>query len=915
MRSEMFIETSSLNDVERMFGGGFDINTQINNDPILKSKGGDLISLYAPLLQDGQVLSNLQQRISGCFVNPMVVTPASDRAEDEKIAEEVKTLLERDDIQKSCQQILLSGLFYGFVPAEILWEPDGRQFAIKELKVRKPHRFAFSADGQLRLKREGESQTTELLQEKFIIFRAGNIDSDSPYGRGLAYQLFWPVNFKRLAAKWWARLGESVAVPTGVVKYPTGANEEQKQMAAEAIRAVINNSRIAIPEGMTVEFLETKAKGEPLENQLNYYNSVISKIILSQTMTTDDGSSKSQAQVHKDVADAICRGDSNLLDSVLQKQLVNRYVAYNWPSSPPPKVFRDWSEEEDRNKLAAHDRILHGMGIVVRDDRIQKRYGADFEKKAPDDPIAEKVDDAEQKAHQRNFAETWQRRTTLPLVDSLTRLQEYLDGSMGFEDFEARMRFLYADQSNDPALLQALERAILNAFVAGSAGVDNIHELMIDVGEQFTDGDGVDFFGLPDKQAAEYLRNKGYRYSLRHTDWYGKAHARAFTVAKMIDLDLLSETREALLQAIEQGTTFAEFKDGLIPKMQKRGWWGRRPVINPETGEVVTAQLGSNARLETIFRTNIASAHAASQWRRIRETKHDFPYLQYQTVGDSRVRDEHAAWDDIVLPVGDRFWRTHFPPNGYRCRCWVRQISQARIKAEGLKVSKRPAMPTRKVTDKVTGEVRRVPEGITAGFEHNAGMAERTAPAIADLPAKIYQDPKEHDVDWWNSFGAGLPEGLASKSTRPSKLGRANDTPEAWQNWLDAAHLSPKAREISLTDALGVKVVLTERLVAHLRGEDLPEGDKGREKKQKDNRDQDYRAIVETIQNPDEIWLAPFGKKQNRLRQRYLKSYQQLGQIFVLERDASGHIAVTGFGMSLKQLNALRKGYPVYRLK
>ncbi len=43
--------------------------------------------------------------------------------------------------------------------------------------------------------------------------------------------------------------------------------------------------------------------------------------------------------------------------------------------------------------------------------------------------------------------------------------------------------------------------------------------------------------------------------------------------------------------------------------------------------------------------------------------------LQYRTVGDDRVRPEHAAMHGITLPPSDPFWASYYPPNGWNCRC------------------------------------------------------------------------------------------------------------------------------------------------------------------------------------------------------------------------------------------------------
>ena len=52
------------------------------------------------------------------------------------------------------------------------------------------------------------------------------------------------------------------------------------------------------------------------------------------------------------------------------------------------------------------------------------------------------------------------------------------------------------------------------------------------------------------------------------------------------------------------------------------------------------------------------------------------PLLQYQTIGDGRVRPTHAALDNIIRPISDPFWKQYYPPNGWRCRCTVIQLSE-----------------------------------------------------------------------------------------------------------------------------------------------------------------------------------------------------------------------------------------------
>lgn len=79
-------------------------------------------------------------------------------------------------------------------------------------------------------------------------------------------------------------------------------------------------------------------------------------------------------------------------------------------------------------------------------------------------------------------------------------------------------------------------------------------------------------------------------------------------------------------------------------------------------------------RAEYNFAT--ASAEMAAKWEQY-EREGDRYYLQYRTVGDSHVREEHAALNGTTLPVSHPFWDTHFPPNGWNCRCLAVQVRKS----------------------------------------------------------------------------------------------------------------------------------------------------------------------------------------------------------------------------------------------
>ena len=72
------------------------------------------------------------------------------------------------------------------------------------------------------------------------------------------------------------------------------------------------------------------------------------------------------------------------------------------------------------------------------------------------------------------------------------------------------------------------------------------------------------------------------------------------------------------------------------------------------------------------------------KWLEIQEQKDVFPWLQYQTKEDNRVRPEHDRLNGLILAADDPFWSQYYPPNGWRCRCTVKPYTDAQLEKQKL---------------------------------------------------------------------------------------------------------------------------------------------------------------------------------------------------------------------------------------
>ena len=189
-------------------------------------------------------------------------------------------------------------------------------------------------------------------------------------------------------------------------------------------------------------------------------------------------------------------------------------------------------------------------------------------------------------------------------------------------------------------------------------------------------------------------------------------------------LDILEAIYQAVMDAGAEGQTLRQFQKSLTPILQKKGWWGVKPLLDPVTGDMVEARLGSPRRLRVIYDTNMRTARAAGQWGRIQRGKRSHPYLIYELGPSREHRDQHVAWQGLILPVDHPFWEAHYPPNGWGCKCRVRAITQAeygRLEGSGRYSTEAPATKYKQWVNKRTGEIERVAEGVHPAFNYHIG--------------------------------------------------------------------------------------------------------------------------------------------------------------------------------------------------
>ena len=163
------------------------------------------------------------------------------------------------------------------------------------------------------------------------------------------------------------------------------------------------------------------------------------------------------------------------------------------------------------------------------------------------------------------------------------------------------------------------------------------------------------------------------------------SHDKAFTIAGVTSKALLKDLHSAVQELIDEGMTLKEFNDQFEDIVAKHGWTGW-------TGEG-TAR-GRAWRSRIIADTNLRTSYAAGRWQQQQATKDVRSYLLYKHRDDEMYpRPVHVAWHGVVLPIDHDWWKTHYPPCGYGCKCQVFSLSAADLESYRLTVTPDDRIP------------------------------------------------------------------------------------------------------------------------------------------------------------------------------------------------------------------------------
>ncbi|MDR3146838.1 MAG: DUF935 domain-containing protein [Treponema sp.] len=357
-------------------------------------KRGECPAEYLELAQDIElkdlhyrsVISTRKDTITGLEIK---VVPASEDKDDMELADAV----ERDILNNASAKLynlirdMLDALTKGFSVSEIVWDTDKTPWKPKQYKFRDPRWFQYDKEtGKTLMLRSPLGNELEALKPFQFVVHEPHLVSGNQITAGLALPALYYWMLKNYDVTSWAAFIDRYGYPIRIGKYGKKATEQDRATLKRAVAAIGQDFGAVIPESALLEILEPKHAAETsnvYKNMADWVDKQISKLVLGQTMTTDEGSSRAQSETHDKVRDDIADSDIQQVVETLNAALAIPYINLNFGEQENyPKIDLFKPDKTNVDQIITAVEKLGPQGLKVKADEVRSLLGLSNPEKA-----------------------------------------------------------------------------------------------------------------------------------------------------------------------------------------------------------------------------------------------------------------------------------------------------------------------------------------------------------------------------------------------------------------------------------------------------------------------------------------------------------------------------------------------------
>jgi hypothetical protein len=485
---------------------------------------------------------------------------------------------------------------------------------------------------------------------------------------GLLYKATPHIIWKRNAEQSWAEFCEKFGIP---MRYAT--TNKRDKATIDRIELMLDKlgsaAQAVFPEGTVLDFQEAKTQDafEVFDKLIERANSEISKLINAVTMISDNGSSKSQSQVHQEINQKIIDSDASDFAGTMNWIVGPQLYALGYGFNPETEEWI-WDETEVLS-LGALWNIVQGILKFYEIDQnwLVEKFAIPItgirKTPLPDAPTSGNIPN--------NMAE-------LEKVINDTILKAIQSATLNFNS--AQSKKARSSELFDMAAYQALlsKHSKGEALKVSNSVLDSLFLKAVDA---FFKNPSNTPSTLNDGEWNDLYTHVANQFWSGITSGFGQ---------DLSNPDLTTADEQVLKQLRENIYTFSAYKNYQLLLSLNKELLDENGKIREWADFKTKAQELNNQYnvnwLSAEYDTAIASAQFQARYSQFVEEADQYDVM-FQTVGDDRVRDSHQVLDGIVAEATDEIVMTLATPLAFRCRCeWIQIARGSRVRTDKSKI-------------------------------------------------------------------------------------------------------------------------------------------------------------------------------------------------------------------------------------
>jgi len=678
------------------------------------------------------------------------------------------------------------------------------------------------------------------------------LGGENPLGiiNDIVPNLIW----KRNVAQSWAEFCEKFGMPL-VSATTNNPNPDHVAQVEKQLLSLAEASVGVFPEGTSIKFDEANRT-----DAYNVYSKFIEQnskeiagVIVGSNTLSESANNRSQTEVHERSLDyKIAQADRREIAFTVNDILFPILQNHGYTYISDDDVF-EWIESKEELDLEKYWTITQGLlqhyevdpewisqtfDIPILNERMRAREeDASLSSEKSEDETDQEAEDSEEleqdkkelKNNTFNQVLAWFKQTLNGVLNSKKKVQTVEIRLPNYETCcHNDTHFPQAKTDEFASKLDELTEQIAEKIHANQSTLSKEALLIVQETNAILNGLKTGVFGT---QGVNQLAN----YDLKTHELYAMMEYNVFAFATSKTIARIENMKELVFDEKHAVRPFHEFLE-----LAKKGMRS----FNREW-------------LRTEYNLAIATGQNALTYNRLVNDEAT-EYVQYQTVGDGNVRDEHRLLDGKIFHIKDREAMRVYPPNGYGCRCEMVAV-----------------------TDDVSENDPRILKGTepinilnangkfnTSPFAVNRGDLKQVFTNPQWYTDKTIVDKQIKELNELTFLDYNRP--LLNELKRHLNALKIDET----INELNVSKLfqytvenGKTQRFMALEDYAGRKIKLFKKdFDIHTKGNYLTE---------KENRHRLFPHIKDVLNKPDEVWANTFkvGKKTQFVQSRYIKCY------------------------------------------